>query len=419
MGITNAPRAAELDAAGRVFVDPSAYADDERLHTACALLRRHSPVHWVDEPGFNPFFAVTRYQDIKDIEARNQLFTSLPRPILVTAEEDSQNAARQPLRTIVHMDDPDHRVFRNITAEWFLPRRVNQLTRQITALAEAAVDRVLQWDTPFDLISELAIPYPLHAILEILGLPAHDEPRMMQLTQELFGSNDPDLRRNGQVAQAFMEVLGEFQQYFDDLTEQRRRAPTDDLATVIATATVNGQPITPLEQFSYYVIVATAGHDTTTASIGGGLRAFIDYPDQWAMLQQDRSLIPGAVEEMIRWTTPVKQFMRTAQADTDISGVTVRRGEAVLLSYPSANRDESIFDHPTRFDITRQPNKHLSFGFGVHHCLGAMLARLELRVLLETLLERVQSFQLAGVPHRTHTTFVGGHKSLPVTVTRV
>lgn len=410
------PSTEELDAAGRVFVDPTAYADDERLHGALSLLRRHSPVHWVDFPGYNPFFAVTRHQDIKDIEARNQLFTSLPRPILVTAEEDAQNASRTPLRTIVHMDDPDHRTYREIAADWFLPRRVAAFTEQMQSLAATAVDRLLHLDGPFDLVAELAIPYPLHAILEILGLPPEAESRMMQLTQELFGSNDPDLRRDGHAPQAFMEVLADFQTYFDDLTQQRRRNPTDDLATVIANATVDGAPIAPLEQLSYYIIVATAGHDTTTASIGGGVRALIDHPDQWQMLKADRSLVPGAVEEMIRWTTPVKQFMRTAQADTEIAGVVVPRGAAVLLSYPSANRDERVFDYPMAFDVTRSPNKHLAFGFGVHHCLGAMLARLEIRVLLEELLNRVDRLELAGEPLRTHTTFVGGYKSLPVTL---
>lgn len=408
------PSAAELEAAGRVFVDPAAYADDGRLHDACRLLREHSPVHWVEAAGYNPFFAITRHQDVKDIEARNHVFTSSPRPILVTAEEDAQNAAREPLRTIVHMDDPEHRAYRDIVAGWFLPRRVAELTGQMRLLAAAAVDRVMRLEGPFDLVTELAIPYPLQAILSILGLPREDESRMMQLTQELFGSNDPDLRREGDATQSFLDVLADFERYFEALTESRRRSPTDDLATVIATATIDGAPLGPLERLSYYVIVATAGHDTTTASIGGGIRALIDHPEQWSALRDERALVEPAVEEMIRWTTPVKQFMRTAQEDVEIAGAVVPRGSSVLLSYPSANRDERVFERAMEFDVTRSPNRHLAFGFGVHHCLGAMLARLELRVLLEELLDRVASIELAGPPQRTATTFVGGHKSLPV-----
>ena len=446
MGDTT-PTTAELDAAARVFVTPSAYADEDQLYPACALLRRHSPVHWVDEPGYLPFWAVTRHQDIKDIEARHQLFTSLPRPILVTREEDERNAESDfALRTLVHMDDPMHREYRSVAAEWFLPGRVALLEEQFRTLARRHLDRVQQLDGAFDAVTELSIPYPLDGIMTMLGLPEQDRSRMMRLTQELFGQNDPDLRRAAtggdtdndtandtgndtgndtvgsgtdadrplSAAEEFRVIIDDFGTYFDRLTEQRRAQPTDDLATVIATAMVNGEEMGTLERLGYYIIVATAGHDTTSASITAGLAALMRFPDQLEQLRADPDLINSAVEEIIRWSVPVKQFMRTATSDVEISGTLVRTGESVLLSYPSANRDEAVFDEPDRFDITRSPNRHLSFGFGVHHCLGAALARLELRVLFEEVLDRVADIEPAGEARLIETTFVGGHKSLPV-----
>ena len=424
-GLVDRPvTAAQLDTAARVFVTPAAHADEDRLYAACALLRRHSPVHRVEAPGYLPFWAVTRHGDVKDIEARNQLFTSLPRPILVTAEEDRRNDESDfALRTLVHMDDPQHRDYRAVAADWFLPGRVALLEAQFRELARAHLDRVQRFGGAFDAVTELAMPFPLDGIMAILGLPDEDRPRMVRLTQELFGQNDPDMRRGSRdalggavmsQAEEFRTIVEDFGAYFDHLTEQRRAHPTDDLATVIATAEVNGADMGTLERLGYYIIVATAGHDTTTAAIAGGLSALMRFPDQLELLRARPELINTAVEEMLRWSVPVKQFMRTAVSDVEISGTMVRAGESVLLSYPSANRDETVFEHPERFDITRSPNRHLSFGFGVHHCLGAALARLELRVLFEELLTRIDGVEPAGQPRLIETTFVGGHKSLPV-----
>ncbi len=202
--------------------------------------------------------------------------------------------------------------------------------------------------------------------------------------------------------------------YFSALTAARRNHPTDDLASAIANGTINGEPLSDMDTVSYYVIVASAGHDTTKDAISGGLRALIDNPDQLARLRGDLGLMGTAVEEMIRWTTPVKEFMRTATADTEIRGVPIATGESVYLAYVSANRDEEIFTEPFRFDVGRDPNKHLAFGYGVHFCLGAALARMEMNSLFRELLPRLDSIELAGEPELSATTFVGGLKHLPV-----
>jgi cytochrome P450 len=208
--------------------------------------------------------------------------------------------------------------------------------------------------------------------------------------------------------------LLDFFMYFTALTNSRREHPTEDLASAIANAKINGQPLSDMDTLSYYVIVASAGHDTTSAGTAGGLLALLQNPGELARLQKDPSLMGTAVEEMIRWVVPVKEFMRTAQSDTEVRGVPIAKGEAVLLSYVSANRDEDVFDQPFRFDVGRDPNKHLSFGHGVHFCLGAALARMEINSLFTELVPRITSIELAGEPEHMATTFVGGLKHLPI-----
>jgi cytochrome P450 len=264
-----------------------------------------------------------------------------------------------------------------------------------------------------DFAKDIATPLPLNVILAILGLPESDYPRMLQLTQELFGSADEELQR-GPSDQDYIAVVSDFFAYFTELTHARRRDPQDDLTSVIANAMIDGQPLTDMQTISYYVIVATAGHDTTSASMAGGMLALIENPSQLQLLKDHPELINSAVEEMIRWVTPVKHFMRTATEDAEVGGTVIRKGESVLLSYPSANRDERAFENPNSFDITRSPNKHLSFGFGVHYCLGAMLARMELKAFFAELVPRLDSIKLNGDPAFKKTIFVGGLKRLPV-----
>ncbi len=406
--------------AGLVFTDPAAYADEDRLHEALALLRRDDPVHWVEAAGFEPFWAVTRHADILDIERNNQLFLNAPRPLLATAQMDAQAKQREAegtaLRTLIHMDDPQHKVVRAIGAGWFRPRAMRALEERVAELARRYVDRMAELGGKCDFVTQVAVHFPLYVILSLLGLPESDFPRLLKLTQEMFGGGDEELRR-GETPEELMATLLDFFAYFQELTAARRATPTGDLASEIANARVDGEYLSDFDTASYYVIIATAGHDTTSSTIAGGLHALIHHPAELARLRDDPALLPTAAEEMIRWVTPVKEFMRTAAADTEVRGVPVRQGEAVLLSYPSANRDEEIFDDPFRFDVGRDPNRHLAFGFGVHLCLGAALARMETRAFFAELLPRLESVELAGRPEWTATTFVGGLKHLPIRYT--
>jgi cytochrome P450 len=409
-----------IDEAAKVFADPTSYADEPRLHAALTHLRAHAPVSLVDCPPYRPFWAITKHADVMEIERANELFINEPRPVLATAEADdmarTQLDAGMGLCTLIHMDDPKHRVVRAIGADWFRPKAMRALKVRTDELAKAYVDKMMAAGGGIgecDFVQEVAVNYPLYVIMSLLGLPESDFPRMLKLTQELFGGDDEEFKR-GTSLDELLQVLLDFFGYFNALTASRREEPTDDLASAIANARIDGEPLSDVDTASYYVIIATAGHDTTSATIAGGLQALIENPDQRKRLSDNLDLMPLATEEMIRWVTPVKEFMRTATADTTVRGVPIAKGEAVYLSYVSANRDEEVFDDPFRFDVGRDPNKHLAFGYGVHFCLGAALARMEVNSFFSELLPRLQSIELNGNPELIATTFVGGLKHLPI-----
>jgi cytochrome P450 len=311
------------------------------------------------------------------------------------------------------VDDPEHRDLRGVTSEWFLPKNLGKLEDRLKELSKRYVDKMAQMGGSCDFARDIAMQLPLNVILDILGLPESDYPRMLKLTQELFGASDEELSR-GSSPEDLIAVISDFFAYFTQVTQDRRENPTEDLASAVANGKMNAEELTMMQTISYYVIVATAGHDTTASAIAGGIHALIENPDQLQLLKDHPEYISTAADEIIRWVTPVKHFMRTATEDYTIRGTTIKKGESVLLSYPSANRDEEVFDHPFTFDVTRSPNKHLSFGFGVHYCLGAMLARMEIKAFLSELIPRLESIELNGEPALMKTIFVGGLKHLPV-----
>jgi cytochrome P450 len=266
-----------------------------------------------------------------------------------------------------------------------------------------------------DFARDVAVWYPLQVILAILGLPESDYARMLKLTQELFGASDDDMGRGERSVDDLIAVIMDFFQYFMGVTAERRADPGDDLATLIANGRIDGEPMPDIETISYYIIVATAGHDTTSSAMAGGLQALIQNPDQLARLKADPGLLNSAVDEMIRYTSPVRHFMRTAQTDAVVGGMEVKAGDWLYLSYLAANRDPEVFVDPHTFDVGRSnADRHLAFGFGAHFCLGAQLARMELRTVFRDLLPRLEHIELVGPPLNMKTTFVGGTKSLPI-----
>jgi cytochrome P450 len=328
------------------------------------------------------------------------------------------------LKTLVQLDDPMHYKLRHLTQDWFMPHKVKTRENAIRTIAKEFVDRMEDMGGECDFQQDIALHYPLRVIMQILGVPVEDEPMMLKLTQEIFGAQDPDLMRDKSLSEqgdadkglsSIQETLAQFFMYFTNITQDRRDNPKDDVSTVIANGTVDGEPIGQLEAMSYYIIVAAAGHDTTSASTGGGVLGMLNNPAQLKKMMDDpKGMSRTAVDEAIRWTTPVKHFMRTAQDDYELRGRKILKGKSLLLCYPSGNRDEDVFNDPFEFRVDRSPNKIISFGHGGHMCLGMHLARLEMQAIYEELFSRVKSIELAGEPSFIRANFVGGPKSIPV-----
>ena len=408
------------------LAEPHAYATDE-IHEVYRWLRKNEPLGVAKIDGIDPFWVVTRHADILEISRQNALFHNGDRsPTLTTQQVDQRVRAMMGgsphlLRTLVQMDAPDHPKYRLLTQAWFLPQNIRSLDERIRQIARTAVDKMAATGGRCDFVRQIALHYPLHVIMTILGVPEEDEPLMLKLTQELFGAADPELGRE-QASRPEPEpgkefdfgVIKDFMDYFHALSERKRKNPTDDLGSLIANAQIDGQPISDFEAMSYYIIVAAAGHDTTSSSTGGAMWALAERPREVAKLRADLSLIPGLVEESIRWTTPVKTFMRTATEDTEFAGRAIKKFDWLMLCYASGNRDESVFDDPFEFRVDRQPNKQLSFGYGAHVCLGQHLARMEMRILWEEMLPRLKSVSLDGEPAMSDAVFVNGPKRLPI-----
>ncbi len=406
------------------LVDPRVYADGT-IYDAYKWLRQNDPLGHIEVDGYEPFRAVTLYNDVQEVSRNNALFHSSPNPIQTPIARIQKlvelTGNTSPIKSLVDMDPPQHGKYRSLTSGWFQPGNLKALEPRIQELARKAVDRMADAGTACDFVEEVALGFPLAVILEILGLPEEDHPVMLKLTQELFGATDPDLaadRPGGADGSDFdFGAINEMLAYFGKLTEQRRANPTDDLASVIANAIIDGEPMGELETMGYYVIVATAGHDTTSSSLASTIWSLAENPDQFARLKADMSLLPTAIDEAIRWSTPVKHFMRNATADTTVGGRSVARGERLMLCYGSANRDEAVFVDPDTFRIDRKPNRHLAFGYGGHLCLGQYLARMEMRILLEELVPRIDDLTLNGEPAMSQAIFVNGPKRLPIRYT--
>jgi len=412
-----------MSALDNALASPVTYGDEKKIHELLAGLRKNDPVHWCAPDGFRPYWLVTKYADILEIERQNDKFLNEPRSVLMDMETEKQLASMwggpdpktgrvSPLRTLIDMDGADHRAYRGLTQAWFMPPNLKKLEARMAELAKRYVDRMMEKGPECDFARDIAVYYPLHVIMSIMGVPESDEPRMLKLTQELFGGQDPDMQRADATEES--NTILDFFTYFQQITAARRAHPGEDLASVIANGKVNGCPLGDLETASYYIIVATAGHDTTSSSIAGGLRALVENPGELKKLQENPALLSTAIDEMIRWTTPVQHFMRTATEDYELRGKKIKQGDALQLLYISGNRDEEAFPEPFKFKVDREPNRHVAFGYGAHVCLGQHLAKMEIRAFFSELLKRLEHIELAGEPKRVQALFVSGLKSLPV-----
>jgi len=405
------------DERARIFIDPEAWTDMDQWHATATDLRRDDPVLRVEATGFRPFWALTRHADVFEVSRRSDVFLNTQDSVL---SPDGQLEVMLSMgidpKTLIHMDGKEHQDYRKVTNDWFKPAAVKTRQAAIESIADEYVAKLAELGGECDFAQDIAVPYTIRVIMSIFGVPESDEPMMLELTQGIFGAADPEyLGDMSDPFQFVVDTIGRFDNYFDDLTKDRRAHPTDDLASVVANGEIDGCPMGKAETLWYYIIVATAGHDTTSFALSGGMEALLRHPDQVQALRDDPELALNAAQEMIRWTSPVRHFLRYAQEDTVVGGVDIPAGDRVLMSYPSVNRDETVFADPQAFDIRRADvDQLLSFGVGVHYCLGSQFARREIRTFLPKLLEQVSHIELAGPPEWSAAPFVGGVKHLPV-----
>ena len=345
------------------LVKPTTVADDDYFQALTAHMRKNDPLPYIESDTHKPFWVATKHADIIEIERQNEKFLNTQNSVLMRREVEEQAVAGgggPALRTLINMDEPDHRKFRDLTRDWFLPANLQPVESRVKQLAAQAIDNMLELGEEIDFVNDVAVWYPLRVIMMILGVPEEDLPLMLRLTQELFGADDPDMRREVATEEERMQTIIEFYTYFNTLTQDRRKHPGDDVASVIANAQIDGQQIGDLEAMSYYVIVATAGHDTTSSSTAGGLLALMEYPDEFRKLLNNLAISPLAVDEAIRWVSPVKHFLRYSTVDYELRGKQIKQGDALMMLYPSGNRDEDVFENADQFIADRRPNRHLA-----------------------------------------------------------
>lgn len=401
----------EAIALGSTFTDP------DLLNGLLARIRRDDPLPLIRAEGFVPFWLVSRHDDIMAVERAADLFINEPRQAMMPlAHEEASLRARggrpinEVMRNLTAMDGEEHKALRAITQAYFTPKGLADVVGDIERLAAEFVGRLAGREGEAD-FADIAMNFPLRVIMSMLGMPEEDEPLMLSLTQQTLTSQDPEFQAQGGGAQdAMMRMFA----YFQPIIADRRANPRHDLASLVANARFQGEYLPERDVFGYFLIIATAGHDTTSYALTGGMLALLRNPDQMQRLRDDPSLLPVAIEEILRWTTPVKHFCRTATADTEVAGKAIRKGDVLLLCYPSANFDEGIYPDPFTFRIDRKPNRQLSFGTGPHVCLGQYLARFELISFFRELLARTEHLELAGTPRFVEAAFVGGVKSLPI-----
>jgi hypothetical protein len=405
---------------GKHLVEPRSYMERGYPWAEWKQLRREAPVAWFEPEGWMPFWAITKHADIIEVSKQPEIFLNAPGMTAIREEQyrRQQEGGFMQMRTIINMDQPDHRKFRKIASPWFTPRGLRRLDEIVEVSARELVD-ALGSEGECDFIQQIATLHPLRVLAHILGVPREDEPFILRLTNELFGAEDPEFQRGPMKTpaerEASMRALGmDFFNYFNKVMESRRAKPSDDLASVIANARVDGQPMGVIETMGYCLIIFTAGHETTRGGIGGGMLALLENPDECARWSKNPGLAETAIDEIIRYVTPVNHMQRTAAQDYTLHGKRIKTGERLVLFYGSANRDEDVFDAPDELRLDRDPNPHLAFGIGEHFCIGSHLARKTTSALYRELLPRLEHVELAGKPERTASNLVPGLKHLPI-----
>ena len=399
-----------MHAANLDIFDPDRYVASVP-HDAFRVLRREAPVFRHPEPNGPGFWAITKHRDVFSVSTDPKTFSSASRGAMLVDPDEQQLQSMQLM--MLNMDPPRHTKLRNIVSKGFTPRIIARLEHEIRAVTTRLIDKIAPRGA-CDFVTEVAADLPLQVIAAMIGIPPEDQHKIFDWSNRMIGFDDPEYRttfEDGIVAATEMYA------YANELALARRREPQDDLVSVLMAAEVDGERLTELEFDVFFLLLSVAGNETTRNLLSGGLLALVEHPEERQKLIADPSRIPSGVEELLRWVSPVMHFRRTATRDTEIRGTKIREGEKVVVYYISANRDEEVFPDAFRFDVTRRPNEHLAFGIGTHFCLGASLARLEIRVLFEELLRRLPDIELAAPPRRLRSNFINGIKEMQIRYT--
>lgn len=409
------------DTAYSAISDPAAFGAGVP-HAVFAQLRQQAEACWVEEVGLlrhsgsesvlrrgTGFWAVTRYSTVEAVSKAPELFSSAARGSFLNDPVSRADLLRA-RELLVNMDAPRHTRLRRIVTGAFTPKAISQLRASIVAHAEVIVERITTADG-FDAVADVAAELPLLVLADLLGIPRSDRSLLFQWSNNLVGFDDPEY--GGGSVTRFRDTFTEAFQYALEAGAQRRRSPREDLLSRLVSAEVDGRRLTEHEFCQLWILLVVAGNETTRHLISGAFAALGERPDERARLAADPGLVAPAVDELLRWVTPIMQFRRTATRDTELGGQRISEGDKVVLYYISANRDERVFTDPDRLDIGRNPNPQIAFGTGPHFCLGSHLARLELATLLELLLEHLPRYEITGPPRRLESNFMNGLKSLP------
>ncbi|MED5261717.1 MAG: cytochrome P450 [Myxococcota bacterium] len=398
------------------LVHPEHYAQYGYPHEIWTRLRREAPVYrWEQDEG-PPFWAITKHSDITAISKQPELFVSNPRTVVSHLPEQNSEALGFP-PTLIQLDPPKHGIYRQLVSKRFTPRALKRIHDPIEQIGKEIVDALVKDKDhgECDFVAEVSAPLPIAVIAWLLGVPKSDWNLLFDWTNRIIGAGDPDFQVEGQTStETATGAMTELFTYFSQMVEEKKKKPEDDLVTLFTEVEVDGKKLEMMDVLAWCMIIVIAGNETTRNGTSGGMLAFIEHQDQLRKLQGEPELLPAAVEEVVRWTSPIIHFARTATADTEIRGHAIREGDILGLFYASANRDEEVFDDPFSFQIDRIPNRHLGFGVGEHFCLGAHLARLEMCVAYKYLLPRIEEIELTGPVERLHSALVGGVKKLPI-----
>jgi cytochrome P450 len=420
------------DEIARAIMLPTSYGDLEgTVFPACDWLRANMPVGRAEIDGYDPVWLVARHADIKELLRDAETFHNADANIMLQPTAGDEylrgmlDGTTKVLRNLSYMEPPEHTAYRRAQKPTFEPGAVLKYRERFRRVAIDAIDRLLECDGECDFVATLSSRYPLAAVLETIGVPQDDYELMLKWTQDTFGGDDPDWKRDGieaspeAMAKQWHASVQDFHDYFESMRMQRLAGATGDMTSdIVNSRTEDGELMPDLVQNHMAASIAIAGHDTTNSAISAGMLGLVRFPEQFDLVKAEPALIPGLVDESLRYATPAKHFMRNATREVEFHGAEIGAGDRVMALFVSGNRDEAAFADPYAFDITRRPNPHLSFSYGPHICLGMHMAKLEMNVLFEELLPRLGQVELAAEPRLKQSNFVSGLKTLPIRFTR-